>query len=118
MKKILIPIHGAEVAPRFDLATEVAFISQDPEAGRWSERIVVVPQPSAERLCHMILSEDVKTLVCGAIEEEYYQYLVWKRVTVIDSVMGPWAAAADRLMAGDLASGAMLFCRKESANGD
>ncbi|NER07108.1 MAG: dinitrogenase iron-molybdenum cofactor biosynthesis protein, partial [Okeania sp. SIO3C4] len=78
-KKILIPLYGNDVAPRFDLAGEVMIAgSGEEEAGR-EERIVVMSRASADNLCHMVLTEKAGEVICGGIEEEHYQYLKWKR---------------------------------------
>jgi predicted Fe-Mo cluster-binding NifX family protein len=111
MKKALIALHGNDVAPRFDLATEVMIASFAPDGSVEEDNIVVLPQASAEKLCHMILTEDIQTVVCGGIEEEYYQYLTWKRVKVLDSVMGPYELALERLREGVLQPGDILFDR-------
>ncbi len=106
--KVLICLYGNEVAPRFDLATEVlmAFLEED---GRvHGERVVVLPQASAETLCHMVLTENIQVVICGGIEEEYYQYLTWKRVKVLDSVVGNAHKALDRLARGRLGVGDIL----------
>jgi len=60
-------------------------------------------------LCNMILSEGIQIVVCGGIEEEYYQYLKWKNVQVFDSVIGASKTvlqrlAQSRLQAGDIVS--------------
>jgi len=94
LKRILIPLYGNDVAPRFDLATEVVIISLERNAKE--EKIVVLPQASAEQLCHLILTEGVDVVICSGIEEEYYQYLIWKKVQVVDSVVGPWQLALER----------------------
>lgn len=106
-QKVLICLHGNEVTPRFDLTTEVLIASFGPDRRMQDQRVVVLPQASAEKLCHMILTEDVQVVVCGGIEEEYYQYLTWKRVRVLDSVVGDAKEALtrlgeDRLQAGDV----------------
>ena len=48
-------------------------------------------------------------MVCGGIEEAHFQYLTWKRIAVLDSVIGP----ADRLLAryakGELQPGDILL---------
>lgn len=85
--KILIPIQDVDVAPRFDLATEVLIVQLDEQGTPIRERTMVMPHPSAEDLCTLILSEGVDTVICNGIEDEYYQYLGWKKITVFDSVM-------------------------------
>ncbi len=88
MGKILITLAGQEVAPRFDLCGEV-FIAAT-AAGKVSgePRTVLLPGPSADDLCSLILKEEVSLVVCGGIEEPHYQYLTWKRIKVIDRVIG------------------------------
>jgi hypothetical protein len=56
---------------------------------------MVLPQASAEKLCHMIITEDIQAVICGGIEEEYYDYLCWKRIDVMDSVIGRSAMALE-----------------------
>jgi predicted Fe-Mo cluster-binding NifX family protein len=106
--KVLICLYGNEVNPRFDLATEVliAFIGEDGKVQ--GERVVVLPQASAEMLCHMILTEGIQVVICGGIEEEYYKYLTWKRVNVLDSVIGDYKEALGRLAEGRLQAGDII----------
>ncbi len=107
--KTLICLYGDDIAPRFDLTTEVLIVSFGADGGIEEERNLVLPQASPEKLCHMILTEDVKTVVCGGIEEEYFQYLTWKRVRVLDSVIGPHGRVLERLASGSLAAGEILW---------
>lgn len=111
VKKLLIPIYSDEVAPRFDLAAEVYVLIKVGDDEIEEEKIVVLPQASAEKLCHLILTENIQTVICGAIEDEYYQFLKWKKVTVIDSVSGSWVAALKLYNAGSLNSGEILCQR-------
>ena len=107
--KILIPLYGNDVAPRFDLATEALITRGDGlQAGR-EEKIVVLPQASAEQICNLILTEGVEVVICSGIEEEYYQYLIWKRVQVFDSVIGTWESALARFYRGTLRPGDILY---------
>lgn len=107
--KIIIPLHEASVAPRFDLATEVQIVSWDPEAGIRGKKTVVMPRASAEQLCHLILTESAQTVICSGIEDDYYQYLAWKKVTMIDSVIGSSDAALERFVNGTLSAGDILL---------
>ncbi len=111
--KALFPVLGADVAPRFDRAVEVVIVEFDPAWAVAGERTVVLPQPSAEDLCQLVVSEGVGVVVCGGIEDEYHQYLTWKKVRVIDSVMGPFRSALRRLRSGRLEPGDVLFDRAE-----
>jgi predicted Fe-Mo cluster-binding NifX family protein len=107
-KKMLIPLFGNEVAPRFDLATEAMIVSFDTNRKRTDERLVVLPKASAEELCQLILSERIQVVVCGGIEDEYYQYLKWKHVEVLDSVIGSTEAILDRYLKEFLNAGDIL----------
>ncbi len=108
-RKIIIPLSGENVSPRFDLATEVVIVEIN---GRQrNDRMIMLPSASSERLCQLILTEGADTVVCGGIEDEYYQYLTWKKIDVFDSVAGPWEAAVSRLVDGSLSSGEILFSR-------
>jgi predicted Fe-Mo cluster-binding NifX family protein len=111
MKKILIPLLGDNVAPRFDLAPEILIAVVDEQGLILEERTIVLPQASAEALCHLIFSERVETVVCCGIEEEYFQYLTWKKVTVLDSVMGPCDKVLQRVRTGLIQCGDILVER-------
>ncbi|MBU2646131.1 hypothetical protein KKI24_15610 [bacterium] len=108
-EKILIPLFGEDVAPRFDLATEVLIITGNQPEQASDEKIIVLPQASAEQLCHLILTEAIKTVICGGIEEEYYRYLVWKKVQVLDSIIGPWQKALARFQQKNLQPGDIVY---------
>lgn len=112
IKKILIPLYLDEVAPRFDLATEALIITISGGLKVEEERTVILPQASSEKLCHLILTENIHTVICCAIEEEYYQFLTWKKIHVTDSVAGPSKEALSAWLSGTLTSGAMLLPRK------
>lgn len=106
--KILIPLYGNDVAPRFDLATEVLIVTLDGTTKLTDKKTVVLPQASAEQLCHLIITEDVQTVICNGIEDDYYQYLTWKRVKMIDSVIGSCRLAMKRFVEKTLKSGDIL----------
>ena len=108
-KKVLICLHGNDVAPRFDLTTEVFIASVGPENRIEDENTMVLPRPSAEELCHMILTAHIQTVICGGIEDEYYQYLTWKRINVFDSVIGACDRVLEDFTKGLLRAGAILY---------
>ncbi|MBU2513981.1 dinitrogenase iron-molybdenum cofactor biosynthesis protein [bacterium] len=107
-QKILIPLYGNDVAPRFDLATEILITQAGTQKGEDTEKIIVLPQASAEKLCHLVLTEGIGTVICSGIEEEFYHYLIWKKVVVLDSVIGPWKSALRSYQKGELTSGKIL----------
>lgn len=115
-RKALIPLYGNDVAPRFDMATEVLIAIGDETSPQREEKIVVLSQSSSEQLCHLVLTEAVDAVICSGIEEEHYQYLTWKRVSVFDSVIGPWELALERFYQGKLRSGDILYRGAEKRN--
>ncbi len=111
-KRVLIPLFKDEVAPRFDLASEamITLIGEDGVPGRTED--FLLPHAGAEGLCDLILRKDVDVVVCGGIEEEYYHYLRWRRVEVVDNVAGLAREALNRLALGQLKGGEILFSRE------
>lgn len=107
-QKILIPLMGNYIAPRFDLTTEAVIISFDQKGIEDEEKMLVFSQISAEELCHLILTEGIKIVICSGIEEEYYHYLTWKKIEVFDSVIGPWKLATESFRKGTLKAGTIL----------
>lgn len=110
--KLTIPLYREEVSPRFDLAPEVLFLLITRGNIIEEKRIVALTRPSADDLCHMLLSEKVHTLICGAIEDEYYQFLKWKKINVYDSVCATWSKAFHLWSKKKLTPGAILSKRK------
>jgi len=111
LQKILITIIESEVAPRFDLATEVLISSLGEDGSIVENKTMVLAHESAEDICQLILTEEVNVVICGGIEDEFFDYLTWKKVRVLDSVMGPWERALDSFRSGDLEAGAILYDR-------
>jgi len=111
IKRIIIPLYNDEVAPRFDLATEVmvAIVSSDHTVEE--KKTIVLPRSSPEDLCHIMLSENICTLICGAIEDEYYQFLKWKKLSIFDNVSGKWENAFEKFLNNSLHSKDLLSHR-------
>jgi predicted Fe-Mo cluster-binding NifX family protein len=101
--RILLAIDDERVAARFDRTTEVVVATVRASGELEKERTVVLPRAAPDELCHLVITEGVDVVVCDGIEEEYFDYLTWKRVRVIDSVMGPWREALHRACRGRLA---------------
>ncbi len=108
---LLIPLFRDEIAPRFDLAGEALLVSFADDRRETSRATILLAHSSAEELCRMALEEKVSAVVCNGIEEEYWQYLRWKRIDVIDSVMGPVERVVSRLTEGTLKAGDILYDR-------
>ena len=86
--KVIITLLSNDVAPRMDLCTEVLIAVLGEGNTILEQRHVILPRASADELCQLILAEGADVVVCGGIEEEYYQYLTWKKIRVVDSVIG------------------------------
>lgn len=108
-RTVLVPLLRNEVAPRFDLALEVLLARISEEGAEMSRDIVLLDHASADGLCDFVLKHDVSSVIVNGIEEEYYHYLRWKRVEVVDQVMGPVDAVLERWRSGRLAPGDILY---------
>jgi hypothetical protein len=108
-RRVLITLRDQYVAPRFDFACEVLIADLASDGELLAQRTVVLPEASAEALCHLVISDGVDEVICGAMEEEYHQYLTWKKVRVLDSVVAEWPDALSAHRAGRLAAGDVLF---------
>lgn len=107
--RVLITLRNNDVAPRMDLCTEVLIVVLGEDNAILEQRHVILPRASADELCQLILSEGADVVVCGGIEEEYYQYLTWKKIQVLDSVIGPGQRALELVQQGTLLPGTILY---------
>ncbi len=112
MRKLLLPIQGDFIAPRFDLTTEiiVARFEQGKVVGDLKD--FIMDSPSDEELCHMIIELNITDMVCGGIEEPHYNFLIWKKVKVIDGVIADWHTALDMAIKDGLEPGSLLNTQK------
>lgn len=106
--KLLIPLFNDEVAPRFDMATDVMLVKINSET-EMDERIIVLPHASADDLCALATSDNTHAVICGGIDNEHYQYLKWKGITVLDDVIGPVEKVISLYRAGTLQSGTNFY---------
>ena len=106
--KILITIRKNSVAPRFDLTTEALIALCEDRQILGKPRTILMTRPSAEELCALIIKENINTVICNGIEESHLQYLTWKKMRVIDSVVGPYTEALKAVTGGFLQSGTIL----------
>lgn len=108
IRSVLVVVQDGDVAPRFDLALEAVLALETEEA----KQNLILPQSSAEELCHLIMKENIQEVVCGGIEDEFFQYLTWKKVRVLDNVIGPVDWALKRWKIGELQAGE-IYCPEE-----
>lgn len=107
--KILLTVQGNSIAPRFDQATEIMIAESGGPGGRVAEpRTIILPHRSAEELSDLIVKEGVECVICGGIEESFHKFFTWKKIAVIDGVIGSYAEALQRCLAGELQPGAVL----------
>ncbi len=108
MEKILIPLFDNQMSPRFDLAAEaliVSIIRETSVMGRVEEKVVVVENPSAEAMCRLAVTENIQTVICAGIEKEYYDFLEWKGIQVLDDISGQVDAILEAFLGGKLTPG-------------
>lgn len=112
MENILIPLLDNELAPRFDLATEALVVSVTRETsamGKINEKVVVLDSPSGETMYRLVMTENVKTIICAGIEKEIYDFLKRKGIEVIDDICGPADAVLEAHLMGKLTPGQNHF---------
>lgn len=108
MDKILLTLANDMIAPRFDLATEVLIVSVEDKKIFGTPKSMLLPGPSADDLCSLILKEEISVLICGGIEDEHYQFLSWKKVKVIDRIIGKTKDILQRLPDNKLRAGEIV----------
>ena len=109
MEKLLIPVQGDFVAQRFDLATEIIIAEFDKSGQIAGEpKTIIMERPSDDELCQMIVDLNITDVICGGIEEQHYNFLIWKKVTVYDSIIANWETAMNMAVSGTLEAGAIL----------
>lgn len=106
--KILITAQGDFVAQRFDLTAEVVIATVDKGLPIGKPRTIIMDRPSPEDLCNMIMEENIALVICGGIEDRHYQFLTWKKIRVIDFVIGDHDSVLKKAVTGDLKAGDMI----------
>jgi len=106
--KILITAQGDFVAQRFDLAAEVVIAIVENGQLKSGPRAIIMDRPSAEDLCNMIMEENIDLVICGGIEDRHYQFLTWKKIQVIDFVIGDYESVLKKAISGELRPGELL----------
>ena len=106
--KILITIQNDEVAPRFDLTPEIVISEVDGGEIAGEPRIILLPGISGEDICGLAIKENISLVICGGIEDAHYQYLKWKKIKVIDRVIGPYEQTLQLVKGDNLKPGIIL----------
>jgi len=106
--KILITAQGDFVAQRFDLTAEVVIATIENGRLVGKPRAIIMDRPSPEDLCNMIMEENIATVICGGIEDRHYQFLTWKKIVVIDFIIGDHESVLQKVITGELQAGDLL----------
>ena len=106
--KILITAQGDFVAQRFDLTAEVVLAIVENGELTGKPRTIIMDRPSPEDLSNMIMEEDISVVICGGIEDRHYQFLTWKKIQVIDYIIGDHDSVLKKFLADSLQSGDVL----------
>jgi predicted Fe-Mo cluster-binding NifX family protein len=109
MQKLMVIIQGDFVAPRFDLATEVLIVRFENNKVVGEPKMIIRERASDELLCQMAVEEHITNMICGGIEEVHFKFLVWKKIVVLDAVIGSWQTAVEKCVAGTLQQGEILI---------
>jgi len=106
--KILVTVNKAHISPRFDLTIDALIATCEKNRLMTPFRTLLLTRPSAEELCALIMKENIDIVVCGGIEEKHLQYLTWKKIKVIHSVIGPYTEALNMTIDNQLEDGCIL----------
>ena len=106
--KILLTAQGDYIAQRFDLAAEAVIATADNGVLSGRPRTIIMDRPSPENLSNMVMEENIAVVICGGIEERHYQFLQWKKIRVIDYIIGEHSVALERFLRGELQPGDIL----------
>lgn len=115
MQKMMVLIQGDFIAPRFDLATEVLIVRFEKGKVIGESKMIIMERSSDEALCQMAVEENITNIICGGIEEVHYNFLIWKKVAVLDAVIGNWRTAVEKGVAGTLMQGEILPSTKDES---
>ena len=106
--KIMITTRGDFVSPRFDMSSEVIIATCYDQQLLEEPHSLLLSSVSGELLCDLALKENVDFVICGGIEKQHYDFLIWKKITVFDSVIGPHAEVLKLAMDNTLNPGTIL----------
>ncbi len=106
--KVLITVQDDFIAPRFDLCPEVIIAAYYDQQLLEEPHSIIISRVTAESICNLATKEHVQTVICCGIEEQHYQYLKWKKIRVIDSVIGSVTDTLEALLDNKLLPGTIL----------
>lgn len=104
----MVTVRGDFVSPRFDMSSEVIIATCYDGKMLEAPRSLILSNVSAEVICDLVIREGINMVICGGIEEQHYQFLTWKQITVYDGVIGPHTQVLDMALANSLRPGIIL----------
>lgn len=106
--QILVTLFEDYIAPRFDLTTKILIGQAERGKPLSRPRTILLPGPSSDELCSLILKEKIDVVICGGIEDIHYQYLTWKKIQVIDRIIGNGELVLRKALDGNLRPGSVV----------
>ncbi|MGW8195320.1 MAG: NifB/NifX family molybdenum-iron cluster-binding protein [Desulforhopalus sp.] len=106
--KVMITVRGDFVSPRFDMSSEVIIAAYYDRRLLEEPHSLILSDVSAEMICNLALREDIGVVICGGIEDQHHKFLTWRKITVIDSVIGPHVDALELVLQDKLSSNTIL----------
>lgn len=106
--QILVTLFEDYIAPRFDLTTKILIGQAERGKPLAKPRTILLPGPSSDELCSLILKEKIDVVVCGGIEDIHYQYLTWKKIQVFDRIIGNGELVMRAALEGTLRPGIVV----------
>jgi predicted Fe-Mo cluster-binding NifX family protein len=107
--KIAVPLFGERIAPRFDTALKVLFITiEDGKIAEEEEITLVGVHPL--RMSHWFKEEGVDIVICAAIDVMCSRTIVENDIQLFCRIVGPAREAVSAYLNGNLNSMAMGNC--------
>lgn len=106
--KLMIVISNTDVAPRFDLTVEAVIVEMEKNVPVGKPRVLLISEPSGDELCALAVNEGVNTVICGGIDDVHFEYLAWKKIMVIDGIVGPYEQSLELFSSNRLEPNAIL----------
>lgn len=106
--KIAIPLHENRVSPRFDCAYRFMIVTAENNAVTNLETISFHSINPMQRINELV-SADIDTLICGAINEFTFRMITEKGIDIIPWIIGPVDEVLDLFMKGELRAGESFF---------
>jgi len=93
------------VAPRYNHSTEIIIVTLNSKNKVREKKMITVGRLQPPGLTQLLANHNIKTLICGGIEEEYQQALKEKNVLLIGNIIGVVDKVLNRFIEGNLHEG-------------